>query len=358
MEAEERRRQRDAQRQQRELERRNKEQAKLSAIEQARLEVETYENRLEVLLSVHKEQGPTWDWGALAAALPPPCPQKRCYYEEQAEQRALVLHPEKRQDAEGAIEQAKAEDDRVFEEAMKAYAEERSEWEKLRSFARRILGGEHKAFIEALVEFSPLGEISELGSVMHFTLESAKLICCELKANGSQAIPTEVKILTATEKVSVKAMPKVRFHEIYQDYVCGCMLRVAREVFAMLPVDTVLITASADILDTRTGQTGEQPVLSAVMPRAVITSLEFDNLDPSDAMENFVHCGNFKASRKAGAFQAIAPLTTSDVPQTSTDGMDRAELLASVRRMRGELQAKLAASRAVNVSEPQPTSPL
>lgn len=75
LEADERRRQRDAQRQQRELERRKKEQAKLSAIEQARLEVETYENRLEVLLSVHKEQGPTWDWTALAAALPPPCPQ-------------------------------------------------------------------------------------------------------------------------------------------------------------------------------------------------------------------------------------------------------------------------------------------
>ena len=40
-----------------ELQRRAKEQAKLSALEQARLEVETYENRIDVLLSVHKEQG-------------------------------------------------------------------------------------------------------------------------------------------------------------------------------------------------------------------------------------------------------------------------------------------------------------
>ena len=74
MEAAERRHQRDAQKRQRELDRRIKEQAKLSAIEQARLEVETHENQLDVLLSVHKAQGETWDWVALAASLPPPCP--------------------------------------------------------------------------------------------------------------------------------------------------------------------------------------------------------------------------------------------------------------------------------------------
>jgi hypothetical protein len=200
-----------------------------------------------------------------------------------------VLRPEKQQGAESAIQQGQAEDERVFQEAMKAHAEVNAEWEKLRDFARRILAGEHKAFIEALVEFSPLAEISDVGSLMHFTVESAKLIRCELKVNGSQAIPAEVKTLTATGKVSVKPMPKPRFHEIYQDYVCGCMLRVAREVFAMLPVETVLLTASADILDTRTGQTSERPVLSAVMPRAAIASLDFDRLDPSDAMENFLH---------------------------------------------------------------------
>ena len=50
MEAAERRRQREAQRHLRELNRQAKEQAKLSAIEQARLEVETFDNQLEILL--------------------------------------------------------------------------------------------------------------------------------------------------------------------------------------------------------------------------------------------------------------------------------------------------------------------
>ena len=51
-----RRLEREETKRQKELERRLKEQAKLSALEQARLAVETYENELEVLLSVHKER--------------------------------------------------------------------------------------------------------------------------------------------------------------------------------------------------------------------------------------------------------------------------------------------------------------
>jgi len=47
----------------------NKEQIKRSAIEQARLEVETHENKLEVLLSVPQAAGEIWDWVALASSV-------------------------------------------------------------------------------------------------------------------------------------------------------------------------------------------------------------------------------------------------------------------------------------------------
>ena len=76
--------------------------------------------------------------------------------------------------------------------------------------------------------------------------------------NGRQIIPAEVKALTTSEKVSVKPMPKGRFTKFIMDYLCGCVLRVAREVFALLPVETVLVTAPADLLDSRTGHTAEQ----------------------------------------------------------------------------------------------------
>ena len=342
MEAAQRRQQRDSQRRMRELERQAKEQAKLSVIEQARLEVETFQGQLEVLVSVHKEQGEVWDWKALAAALPPPSPHRNSRHEQKMKQCATVLPVQQREDLQALFEQARRQDEQEFQQATQAYSEQMMEWEKLKGLARRILAGERKAYTEALVELNPFAEMSDLGSAIHFTVHNAKLAECVLKVNGRQAIPAEVKTLTSGGKVSVKPMPKGRFHEIYQDYLCGCVLRVTREIFALLPVDALLVTAAVDSLDPRNGRTIEQPVLSVFMPRDVVARLDFDSLDSSDAMENFHHRGDFKATRKSEAFQSISPLTSADITQGSIEDMGFHDLLANIQKMRAELQTKTA----------------
>lgn len=331
IQAAERRQQRDAQKRMRELERQFKEQAKLSAIEQARLEVDTYESGLEVLLSVHKEQGEAWDWSELATALPPHIPQKFSCHELKARQRTNNQ----------TFDEACDQDEREFQEALQAHSQEVDESQRMKSIARRILAGEHKAYTEALVEFGALAEISDLGSALHFTVHNAKLVECGLKVNGRKAIPSELKTLTSTGKLSVKLMPKARFHEIYQDYVCGCVLRVAREMFALLPIEVVIVTASADALGPRTGQIVEQPVLSVVISRAALGRLDFEHIDPSDALENFPHRGDAKASRKSGEFERVSPLLPADLPQISSESGDFRDLLDTARRMREEIRAEI-----------------
>lgn len=342
MEAAERRQQREAQKRQRKLARQAKEQAKLSAIEQARLEVNTYENRLEVLLSVHKEQGEVWDWAGVAASLPLPTPQKHSYHELRAQQEACLLSPEQQPSCDSVIPQARLQDEQDYRQALQNHATEMADWEKLKALSRRVLAGEPKAYTEALVELSPLGELSELGSTLYFAIDDARLLECVLKVNGIQAIPAEVKSLTTTEKLSVKPMPKARFHELYQDHICSCVLRVAREVFALLPADAVLVTATAESTDPATGHHIDQPVLSVVITRASMNGLDYEHLDPSEAIESFLHRGDFKASRKVGAFAAIVPLDPAEVPRTSAQTAGPGDLMAQVRRMRDDLRAELA----------------
>ena len=344
--------QRDEQKRQRELERRLKEQAKLSEREQAKLEVEAFENQVAVLLSVQKEQGETWNWGALAAALPPPVPRKFSAHEVNARLQVAMLRAQQMQTSDGEIEKAQSQDEQDYQTALRLHHEQVAESEKLKGLARRIVAGEHKAYTEALVEFSPLAEISNLGSSIHFSVHSARLIECVVKVTGAQAIPNEVKALTASGKLSVKAMPKARFHELYQDYICGCMLRVAREVFALLPVECVLVTATTDMLDSRTGKVGETPVLSAAFPRTGFERLDFNSLDPSDSLENFLHRGDFKASRKTEAFQPIDPLTIADLPDIpSAERTSSSDLLARVKQMREELRLL---SAELKPAEPEP----
>ncbi len=342
MEAAQRRQQRESQKRQRELEQRAKEQAKLSGIEQARLEVETFENQLDGLLSIHKEQSEVLDWEEFAASLPPPAPQRKSYHELKTKQRVMVLLPNQKGNSEAEIDQARLQDEKSFQDEAQAYSDQKAKWEKLKDLSRRVLAGEHKAYTEALVEFNPFAEMSVLGSSIHFIVHGAKLIECVLKINGKQAIPAEVKTLSASGKVSIKPMLKGRFHEIYQDYLSGCVLRVAREVFALLPVDTVLIAASADSLDSRTGHAVEQPVLSVVMPRTVVARLDFEQLDPSDTMESFQHRGDFKASRKSENFNLIIPFTPADIAHNSIEEMSFHSLLATIQKMREELKLRIA----------------
>jgi hypothetical protein len=51
------------------------------------------------------------------------------------------------------------------------------------------------------------------------------------------------------------------------------------------------------------------------MTRTALARLDFERLDPSDAVEGFLHRGDFKASRKTGAFAPIAPLTPAQIEQ-------------------------------------------
>ena len=102
-------------------------------------------------------------------------------------------------------------------------------------------------------------------------------------------------------------MPKTRFYELYQDYVCGCVLRVARELFALLPIETSIITAVTPLLNSKTGHMEDQEILSAVIPRKTTEVLDFRYLDPSDSLENFVHNMNFRKTKGFAAVKTIRP---------------------------------------------------
>ncbi len=266
-EAARKREERAALKRQRELERALKEQAKRSALEQAKLEVEAFENSIDVLLSVHKDVSAPFDWiGAVTA---------------------LASHA--------------ATPDEI----------QSREW--LRSLAHRVLTGDPDAYETTLLELSSFGEMSALGSALEFGFPGPTLLECTVVVNGLDAIPVESKSLTAAGKVSTKPMPKARFHEIYQDHVCSCVLRLAREVFALLPVADVIVTARVRMVDSATGHEVERPVLSVAIPRQGLDALDFARLDPSDSMANFRCRGDAMVSRKSGDFVTIDPLHAADL---------------------------------------------
>jgi len=211
-----------------------------------------------------------------------------------------------RQKLIGEVEVARKIDDREYQAAMDQYTEDYAEWEALTKVAGKMVNGDISAYFEAIEQANPFEELAGVGSGIEFKMGEESIMNAILHVNGDHVIPSEAKTLLKSGKLSVKSIPKGRFYEIYQDFVCSSVLRVAREYYALLPAeDMLIITAMTDLLNTKTGHIEEQPILSAVIPRKTIEQLNFETLDPSDSMGNFVHRMNFK---KTKGFAAIDPL--------------------------------------------------
>ena len=306
-EAQSRRTERAAKKRQRELEKLLKARTRLSEMEQARLVVEAFENKLAVLLSVHRETSPAVDWFAVYSTLP----------------------PFQKSHTEGAPDETQT-----------------SEWAKKQALARRVLDGDSSGYIDALTNMSAFSELAALGESIEFSVESRRVIACELRLTGREAIPSEVPAVSPKGQLISKPMPKARFHEIYPDYVCSCVLRIGREVFALLPIDTLIVSALIGSPQGAIGPKTEGCILSVAITRETLAAMDFERLDPSDAIQTLIHRGDMTASKRRGEFTWVPPLQVEDVnghPSASA-GVDA--LWSRVRKMRSRIQRSLRRSKA------------
>jgi len=302
----------------RELERLSKEREKMQELEQATHEVQDYENYVDLLQSVHKECRDIWDWEAIGCSELPDRPARGRRHEEAARTKLEGFKPgvfdkmlsrteSKREELLAAVGEARQADEQEYQEALQTYNKEYAEWETACALASGIAAGSVQACLDAIKQADPFSEISKLGSSIEFEAEKTSLIQATLHVNSAEVIPSEERRLLKTGKVSVKEMPKTRFYALHQDYVCSCVLRVARELFALLPTDMVLVHAVGDLLNTKTGYMEEAAILSVAIPRETLERLNLDMLDPSDSMSNFVHRVAFKKYKGFGAVERLSP---------------------------------------------------
>ena len=91
-------------------------------------------------------------------------------------------------------------------------------------------------------------------------------------------------------------MSKTMHFDIAQDYICSCVLRVAREMFALLPINRVVIHVVDEVEDV-TGEKHDETVLSSLIRRDQLAGINFGLIDPSDTIESFDCNMNFKKTQ-------------------------------------------------------------
>ncbi|WP_428739082.1 hypothetical protein [Sulfurimonas sp.] len=309
---------RDAKRRQRELEKRQKQYERMQELEQAAYEVEVYENHIEIIQSLHKECSVPIQWKELSIQKEPIQPEKTDTYEHNARHKAdnykpgfidrLFQREEKvRQKLKTNIEVAINQDTLKYNENFSKWKKDFEEWEKTTSLAKSLLNGHSQAKLEVIEDLDPFSEISNLGSSLEISIGDTGIVEATINVHGKEIIPNEIKGLLQSGKLSVKKMPQGKFNELYQDYVCSSILRVANELFSILPDDLVIITAVDELLNTQTGHLEESPILSACISRSTLQSLNLEAIDPSDSMTNFVHNMSFKKTKGFDIVSRVKP---------------------------------------------------
>jgi hypothetical protein len=275
--------------------------------------VETHENHLEVIVTLHHDAADPSNWAQVMAAAPPQQAKER---ESQARHALESYRPsilerlfggakKRRAELEAAIPKARAEDEAAWSETLE-------QWNQYQHTARGIVQGDLQAYAAAIENLGPFEEIEGIGGkvetrVVEQTVAEASVLV------PHDIVPTVEQKLLASGRLSTKDMPKAKYWGLYQEHVCSAAIRVARELFHLLLMTRVYVDVGTVRLNTATGHMTNDTFLSVEFDRERLLGLNFQRIDPSNAVQSFRHKMDFKKSTGFAPIerlQALAQLTS------------------------------------------------
>lgn len=170
--------------------------------------------------------------------------------------------------------------------------------------AQKILAGDIDTYLEMMEKHSPFKELAGYGSDFEFGTEDPKKMEVEFTVNFNDVVPDYTLKKTAAG-ISQAPLSKTAYYDRMQDYVCSCTIKVAREIFALLPVDEILVHACDTMLDTSTGNNKEITILSVRFRRDMFQGINYAMIDPSDFVDRFEKKDGF---RKTAGYQEVSRL--------------------------------------------------
>lgn len=302
--------------------------------------IRQYDAYISTLKSIHKSCDNTVDWDAIKNSPMPKSPTTTNAHKKSLEDKIELLTSKlndykpsffenlfkftesnkkklakKIEDLQLQLPTAIAKDDREYQVLYNQYLTELENCEKQKNLAIGVLNKDADSLTEAFILLDTFDYITHFGSSIETDFYQP-IVKIRFNVNNSDVIPTFTLSKTAKGKISKKVIPKGQFLEIYQDFVCGCVLRIARDLFANAPIDKVLINVYGDLSDSSTGHRVETLILSLIIQKQILNNLNFHNLDPSDSMKNFEHKMKFSKSTGFQMVQEVTYSQTININQT------------------------------------------
>lgn len=154
-------------------------------------------------------------------------------------------------------------------------------WAYLHVIAPKVMGGDIDTYLQLISEFNPLDDLLGYGDNFEFGTDNPDVIEVEFVINGD-ALTEAGTSLSARE-----------YNLLLQDFVCSMALRIARDMFALLPIKDTIVHVVL----------GGATIFSADFDRANLSRINFAYIDPSNTATKFRN--NMKFDEKNGFSEII-----------------------------------------------------
>lgn len=272
-------------------------------------EVEEFNELIEYILSFHKECDYNYDWEAIAKEQPPFNAEEKGPNEAAAldklnnyEPNVLgkffkIFNNRHREELEEEVKKAREEDKKLYKA-----------WENRRKISQSILKNDPKAYMILLEDIQFFKELSGFINSLKIQALEDDVMIIEYDINIDEVIPSYYKTLTKSGKLSIRKYNKTDYYAIVKGYVSSITFRIARNIFGLLPINTVIINTQTELLNTQVGRIDNITILSVKIDKNTLKEMNFDLIDPFDALNNFEH--NVKFLKTKG-FQTVEKLYES-----------------------------------------------
>lgn len=261
---------------------------KQNSIEQAKIAIKDYEAHIDAITNIHSTNIEVFNWNEISQSSPPfnlgedgpnvknqrtkvanykPTIRDRIFNRVEARKRIL----------EQEIEKARIEDEIIYQE-----------WIKNKRKSDLILEGDRKVWLEAVSELHSFDRIPGIDPRVEISiLEDKPKAYVNVNIKNHDVVPTTSLSITQTGKLSEKKLTKTDYYQLYREYICSCIFRIGRELFALIPIDEVTININDVSPADESTELG--CILSINLLRDKIKQIDFKNANPSELIEHFEH---------------------------------------------------------------------
>lgn len=139
-------------------------------------------------------------------------------------------------------------------------------WKFLKSISRKILSGDIDAYMETIEKMRPVDDLLDYGSDFEFGTDNPNSMEVEFHINEHIMLPN-------ANVIGVES-----YEQIFKEYVCASSIRVARDLFALLPVKYVIVYAKKE----------DEVVLQARFDRNEVQKINFKEESGVEIIERFI----------------------------------------------------------------------